>query len=98
MKLTPRTLVNAAWIAIVAPAAMGIVSQLIILAIPGCDPSPYATEGCVVAGQEIGGYLAAGLLIGPFLAVAAAGLISTPLLVASVAWSWIRRRSLGKAS
>jgi hypothetical protein len=92
MKMSPRTLLVIAANATAWPAIAMFASQLIIWAIPGCDPSPYATEGCVLLGLEVGAALLIGVLGGIYLTVAMAVLVSAPLTIAAAAWHLIRRK------
>ena len=80
----------AIWVAVI-PLLISLLSQCLIWLIPGCNPTPYSAEQCVVAGHQLGPYVIAGLLGGLYVAVLLSLLISVPLLVASM---FMQRRRL----
>jgi hypothetical protein len=96
--MSPRTLLAIAANATAWPAIVMFASQFVIWAIPGCDPNPYAIEGCVLLGFEAGAPLLMGVLGGMYLTAAMAILVSAPLTVAAAAWYLIRRKPNGKVA
>ena len=98
MKFKPRTLLVIAANAVALPVITVVICQLMVWAIPGCDPSPYATEGCQLLGIELGAPLVLGLMGGLYLAVVMAVFVSAPLVVSAAVWHLIRRNSTGKVA
>jgi hypothetical protein len=80
----------AIWVTII-PLLVSLFSQCFIWLIPNCNPTPYSVEQCVVAGYQVGPYVAVGLLGGIYVAALLGLLISVPLFVASIV---VQRRSL----
>ena len=98
MKITPRTLLVIAANAVALPTIAMFISQLLVWAIPGCDPSPYATDGCNLLGIELDVPQVLGLMGCWYLALSMAVFVSVPLIVSATVWHLIRRNSTGKVA
>lgn len=96
--ITPRGLLAIAGNAMAIPALAVISIQLIIWCIPGCDPVPYSTTGCVVLGHDAGAALLLGVMGGIYVTLALALLVSAPLVIAAAILALRRRGSTGKVS
>jgi hypothetical protein len=96
--LRSLSLPRVAFWAFVLPCIVALVSQLLIMAIPGCNPNPYSAGSCVVFSHNLAVPLLAGLFGGIWVAIVAAVFVSLPLLLIAIILRLLGRRSSGNVA
>lgn len=79
---------------VIAPCAVALVSQAAILAIPGCNPNPYAPGSCSIGSANLAAPLLIGVLGGLYAAAAIGVFVSVPLFLVAQWRSWARTRCI----
>lgn len=82
-----RTLRKTAATVVAVPAGLGLLAQMTIWLIPGCNPNPYALGECVVGGSNLATPLLVIALGGFGLAFLVFVFVAVPLLVVSFGFS-----------
>lgn len=77
---------------VLAPCAVAAVSQVAILAIPGCNPNPYALGRCSIGSANLAAPLLIGLLGGLYVAAALGAFVSVPLFLVARWRRWASGR------
>ena len=81
-------MLRTAVIVVLIPCAVALASQVAILAIPGCNPNPYALGRCLIGSANLAAPLMLGVLGGLYVAAALGVFVSMPLFFIA---QWRRR-------